>query len=247
MDLSFSLRPLSPASPPSSRPAQDRVPRWVCWGGSCAGLEEKVRWWLEREVRLPGEGWGSWGWSSHGPLPLGPALMVGSLGGSGESVGGRKLGTRVGFMERPRPLSFSPRPPGAGCGAQSLVFCQGSQQAAVSHTQTTNSPSWFSTPAGRCLLEAGALGRQRLPAAEVGRGLEERPQRRGQKPPPPPPASPRSAGLRHARASDSKEADYIMQLDSLLASSIPPQSGLEGGAAVLWFPGPRGHCDHPPA
>ena len=232
MDLSFSLRPLSPASPPSSRPAQDRVPRWVCWGGSCAGLEEKVRWWLEREVKLPGEGWGSWGWSSCGPLPLGPALMVGSLGGSEESVGAGSWGQGWALWRSQASLLWPP-PPGAGCGAQSLVFCQGSQQAAVSHTQTTNSPSWFSTPSGRCLLEAGALGRQRLPAAEVGRGLEERPQRRGQEPPPPPPASPRSAGLWHARVSDSKEADYITQPDSLLASSIPPQSGLKGGAAVL--------------
>lgn len=247
MDLSFSLRPLSPASPPSSHPAQDRVPRWVCWCGSCAGLEEKVRWWLEREVRLPGEGWGSWGWSSHGPFPLGPALMMGSLGGSGESVGGRKLGTRMGFMERPRPLSFSPRPQVPGAEPRAWFSAREASRP-LFHTlrQQTALPGSQPLLGGACSklghLEGSACLPRRL--AEVWR----RGRKGGDKSRLPlPQPLPAVLGCGGARASDSKEADYIMQLDSLLASSIPPQSGLEGGAAVLWFPGPRGHCDHPPA
>ena len=46
------------------------------------------------------------------PLPFGPSLMVGSLGGSGESLGLRKLGAGESVTEGPRLLSFIPAPRG---------------------------------------------------------------------------------------------------------------------------------------
>lgn len=45
-------------------------------------------------------------------LPFGPSLMVGSLGGSGESLGVRKLGAEESVTEGPRLLSFIPAPRG---------------------------------------------------------------------------------------------------------------------------------------
>ena len=94
---------------------------------------------------------GRGGWSSWGPPPFWPFTYGGfstgkwgELGGSGSWGQGRASRRVPGFS----PLS---PPPGAGCRAKALIFCQRSQQTSVSHTQTTALPGSQPLAGGVCL------------------------------------------------------------------------------------------------
>lgn len=93
-----------------------------------------------REVRLPkgGEG-GAVGAGADGSPPFGPSFMVGSLWGSGESLGVRKLGAGEGVTEGPELLSFIPTP-GAGNIEPRPIFCQEANPDLCFLPQTTALP-----------------------------------------------------------------------------------------------------------
>lgn len=124
-----------------------------------------------------------------GPSPFGPLTYRGALGGSGENSGEQEAGGGDGRVEGSGPLSLCPPSPGGGGRAQSLVFCQGSQQAAVSHTPTAAALPGSQPLAGGACLKPGAWKEAGRPAEVWRRGGEG-----GGRLPPPLPGPPAALG-----------------------------------------------------
>lgn len=149
------------------------------------------------EIAQGGRGGAEWCWGSLGHRPFGPSPMADSLGGSGENFWCRKLGTWVGVVEGPRPLSLSSCPQ-VPVRSPDPGFLPG-KPADPCLTHSDNNPSCFPAPSGRCLLELGHLGSiapacPGLRSAQVCGGQEERQQRQGRKPPSLPQLLPKALG-----------------------------------------------------
>lgn len=186
----FALCRLSPC-PHSRCPGPGCVPCRVCRGGGCSGARgegQRVAGKGSEIAQAPG-GVEQWVLVQPGPSPFGPLTYRGALGGSGENSGEQEAGGGDGRVEGSGPLSLGPPSPGGGGRAQSLVFCQGSQQAAVSHTPTAAALPGSQPLAGGACLKPGAWKEAGRPAEVWRRGGEG-----GGRLPPPLPGPPAALG-----------------------------------------------------
>lgn len=187
----FALCRLSPC-PHSRCPGPGCVPCRVCRGGGCSGARgegQRVAGKGSEIAQAPG-GVEQWVLVQPGPSPFrAPHLQGCSRRKWGElrGAGSRGRGWACGGLRASFPLPPLPRWRGQ---SPEPGFLPGKPAGGCFTHSDSSRPSWFSTPSGRCLLEARRLEG----GGEACRGLEER-RRRRRKAASPSPRSPCSAGL----------------------------------------------------